>query len=58
MKYSIFTCCLLAASLTAASCSDFLTEDPKGQLTPETFFKTQSDLDQSVDALYSLVQDL
>lgn len=58
MKYSIFTCCLLAASLTAVSCSDFLTEDPKGQLTPETFFKTQSDLDQSVDALYSLVQDL
>lgn len=58
MKYSIFTCCLLAASLTAASCSDFLTEDPKGQLTPETFFKTQSDLEQSVDALYSLVQDL
>lgn len=58
MKYSIFTCCLLAASLTAASCSDFLKEDPKGQLTPETFFKTQSDLDQSVDALYSLVQDL
>lgn len=58
MKYSIFTCCLLAASLTAASCSDFLTEDLKGQLTPETFFKTQSDLDQSVDALYSLVQDL
>lgn len=58
MKYSIFTCCLLAASLTAASCSDFLTEDPKGQLTPETFFKTQSDLDKSVDALYSLVQDL
>lgn len=58
MKYSIFTCCLLAASLTAASCSDFLTEDPNGQLTPETFFKTQSDLDQSVDALYSLVQDL
>lgn len=58
MKYSIFTCCLLAASLTAVSCSDFLTEDPKGKLTPETFFKTQSDLDQSVDALYSLVQDL
>lgn len=58
MKYSIFTCYLLAASLTAVSCSDFLTEDPKGQLTPETFFKTQSDLDQSVDALYSLVQDL
>lgn len=58
MKYSIFTCCLLAASLTVVSCSDFLTEDPKGQLTPETFFKTQSDLDQSVDALYSLVQDL
>lgn len=58
MKYSIFTCCLLAASLTAVSCSDFLTEAPKGKLTPETFFKTQSDLDQSVDALYSLVQDL
>lgn len=58
MKYSIFSCCLLAASLSAVSCSDFLTEDPKGQLTPGTFFKSQSDLDQSVDALYSKIQDL
>lgn len=58
MKYSIFSCCLLAASLSAVSCSDFLTEDPKGQLTPDTFFQSQSDLDQSVDALYSLIQDL
>ncbi|MDO4163852.1 MAG: RagB/SusD family nutrient uptake outer membrane protein [Bacteroides sp.] len=57
MKKKILSGCLIAASmLVATSCSDFLTENPQGQLTPETFFATQSDLDMSVYALYAKVQ--
>jgi len=29
-----------------------LTEDPKGSLTPVTYFKTQADLDASVAAIF------
>jgi hypothetical protein len=57
MKHKILTGCLMAASLLAAtSCSDYLTEDPKGKLTPESFFSNQNELDMSVYALYSKVQ--
>ncbi len=45
-----------AAFLGLASCSDFLTEDPKGQLTPRGFFDSQANLDASVNALYFNVQ--
>ena len=48
--------CLLTASLFAVSCSDFLTEEPKGQLTPDNFFISQDALDASVYALYEKVQ--
>ncbi len=58
MKNKILSSCLIAASLlTATSCSDFLTEDPKGKLTPGNFFSNQSELDMSVYALYSKLQD-
>lgn len=57
MKNKILSGCLFAASmLVATSCNDFLTEDPKGKLTPETFFSNQSELDMSVYALYAKVQ--
>lgn len=57
MKINILPGCLLAASmLLTTSCSDFLTEDPKGQLTNETLFKTKADLDLAVNSLYSNVQ--
>ena len=56
MKNKIFVGCLLAASaFTFQSCSDFLDEDPKGQLTPGNFFSSQSDIDQSLYALYEQV---
>lgn len=46
--------CLVAFS----GCSKFLAEDPKATLTPQTYFKTQSDLDASVAAMYvALVRD-
>lgn len=42
----------LGATLLLSSCSDFLDENPKGRLTPETFFATEEELDMSVHALY------
>ncbi len=45
----------LGATLLSTSCSDFLQEDPKGQLTPTTFFATQEELDMATYALYSKV---
>ena len=57
MKTKILLGCLVAASLLpAASCSDFLTEDPKGKLVPENFYSNQKELDMSVYSLYALVQ--
>ncbi len=47
--------CALAFSLLSTSCSDFLKEDPKGQLTPTTFFSTQEELDMATYALYQTV---
>ena len=53
MKINILPGCILAASMAlTTSCSDFLTEDPKGQLTPENVFKTAEDLDLSLTSLY------
>lgn len=58
MKNKILSGCLLAASILATtSCSDFLTEDPKGKLTPDHYFSNQAELDMSVYALYSKVQE-
>lgn len=54
MKIKLLPGCILAATMAlTTSCSDFLTEDPKGQLTPETLFKTKSDIDMSLNSLYS-----
>lgn len=47
--------CLLATTLLGTSCSDFLTEDPKGKLTPSTFFVSQDALNASVYSLYKQV---
>ena len=52
VKYII---CALAAALLSTSCNDFLQEDPKGQLTPGTFFSTQDELDMATYALYRKV---
>lgn len=45
-------------SLVSVSCSDFLDENPKGKLTPSTFFSSQEELDMSVFALYRKVCDI
>ncbi len=43
---------LAAIALISISGCAKLTEDPKATLTPATYFKTQSDLDASVNAMY------
>ncbi len=58
MKNKIFLGCLLAFSLCATSCSDFLDEDPKGKLSADNFFTSQNDLDMAVTALMRKVNDV
>lgn len=55
MRTKIFLGCLLAATLASTSCSDFLTEDPKGKLTPSNYFVSQDALDASIYSLYTKV---
>ena len=56
MKINILPGCVFAASmLLTTSCSDFLTEDPKGQLTVETLYKSKADLDLAINSLYQYV---
>ncbi|MCM1292182.1 MAG: RagB/SusD family nutrient uptake outer membrane protein [Bacteroides sp.] len=56
MKKYIFPVILAATMLGATSCSDFLTEDPKGQISDVNFFNSQGDLDAALNALYFNVQ--
>lgn len=51
-KYSIVFLSLLPLAATMSGCQK-LSEDPKASLTPGTYFKTQSDLDASVAAVYT-----
>ena len=37
------------------SCEDLLTEDPKGQLAVVNFFNSKGDLDQALNAMYSIL---
>lgn len=56
MKIKIIASCLLAASLAVTtSCSDYLSENPKGRLTRSNYFKTQADLDGAVNKLYERI---
>lgn len=57
MKKNIFPMLLLSCATMAVSCSDFLTEDPKGQMTLENYFGSQSELDGAVSALMVQVQN-
>ena len=44
---------LLAASMFLTGCEDFLTVVPETQLSSATFFKTQKDFEQAVNAAYA-----
>lgn len=55
MNIRIIVGSMLTLSLLLSSCSDFLTENPRGTLTPKNFFSTQDELNMSVYALYQKV---
>lgn len=46
---------MAASMLSLTSCSDFLDEDPKGQLNPETFYTIEDDYTAGVNTLYDKV---
>lgn len=50
-KYILYT---LGIAMLSSSCNDFLDEDPKGKLTPGTFFSTQDELTMATYALYKM----
>lgn len=55
-KKLLYTGCFMAASmLSLTSCGDFLDEDPKGQLNPETFYTIKDDYTAGVNTLYDKV---
>lgn len=55
-KILLYTGCFMAASmLLLTSCGDFLDEDPKGQLNPETFYTIEDDYTAGVNTLYDKV---
>ena len=55
-KKLLYTGCFMAASmLSLTSCGDFLDEDPKGQLNPETFYTIEDDYTAGVNTLYDKV---
>lgn len=55
-KKLLYTGCFMAASmLSLTSCGDFLNEDPKGQLNPDTFYTIEDDYTAGVNTLYDKV---
>ena len=46
---------LVLLALWMVSCEDLLTEDPKGQLAVVNFFNSKGDLDQALNAMYSIL---
>lgn len=49
---------LLAASMGLTSCDDFLTVVPETQLSSATFFKTETDFEQAVNAAYAPLRSI
>ena len=55
-KKLLYTGCFMAASmLSLTSCGDFLDEEPKGQLNPDTFYTIEDDYTAGVNTLYDKV---
>ena len=47
-----------AVSLTAVSCSDFLKENPKTFLSPDTYFTNEAQMQAAVDGLYTFLDNI
>ena len=48
----IFTIVVLIASLVFTSCEDFLTEDVRGQLNVDTYYKSIEECESAVTSCY------
>lgn len=49
---------LIISSIFVSCSEDFLNISPKGDIYPETFYATQSDLEMAVTGVYKIYQDL
>lgn len=58
MRKTILTIFSAAAALTATSCMDFLKEDPKTFLSPDTYFTTEAQMTAAVTGLYAYLDDI
>lgn len=58
MKNKILFIILGIAALVPVSCSDFLKENPKTFLSPDTYFTTEAQMQAAVDGLYTFLDDL
>lgn len=50
-------CILLIGTIALSSCSDFLKEEPRSFLSPESFYKTVEDINAGLNAVYRAPQD-
>ena len=51
MKKIIFYLMLVGFAFAMTSCEDFLTEDPKGRMTPDVLFQDESGLNMAMTGL-------
>ena len=54
-KFNILIAMLVC--LNICGCSDFLEEDPKGKLTTDNFYNSESDARQAINGVYSRLSD-
>ena len=54
-KFNILIAMLVC--LNICGCSDFLEEDPKGKLTPDNFYNSESDARQAINGVYRRLSD-
>lgn len=47
---------LVSASLALSSCDDFLTKEPETNLSPNTFFSSEAELELWTNRFYNLLQ--
>ena len=54
-KFNILIAMLVC--LNICGCSDFLEEDPKGKLTTDNFYNSESDARQAINGVYRRLSD-
>ncbi|NDV78778.1 RagB/SusD family nutrient uptake outer membrane protein [Dysgonomonas sp. 511] len=54
-KYISIAFALFVSGMTMTSCDDFLTEDPKSYIKPETFYSTKTEVEIGLAGMYSVL---